>query len=112
MGVTQARLWISGLGCRWSNKRHDGKRAHTLSTVNEHAFDVRGRGRAGVEGGVVLVMEFSTPISVVQIDHDVRWIEQHDQVLREIGDRVELESASLSRTEPVSATAKDARTMA
>ena len=41
--------------------------------------------------GVVPVAEFGPAIGVVQIDDDVGGIEQHDQVLREIGDRVDMQ---------------------
>jgi hypothetical protein len=56
--------------------------------VDEDTFNVRRRGWAGVETGIVLVAELSPAIGVVQIDDNVGGIEEHDQVLREVGDRV------------------------
>ena len=41
------------------------------------------------KAGIVPVAELGPAIGVVQIDDDVGGIEQHDQVLREIGDRVD-----------------------
>jgi hypothetical protein len=59
-----------------------------LSAVDQHSFDVRGRGRPAVKRGVVPVAEFGTAVGVVQVDDDVGGIEQYNQVLREIGDCV------------------------
>ena len=39
--------------------------------------------------GIVAVAEFGPAIGMVQIDDDVGGIEQHDQVLREIRDRID-----------------------
>src|SRR4029077_558429 len=69
----------------------DGKRAHALRAVDEDTFDIRRRGWAGVETGIVTVAELRPPIGVVQIDDNVGGIEEHDQVLREVGDRVDAE---------------------
>jgi hypothetical protein len=51
--------------------------------------DVRGRRRAGVKAGVVAVAELGPAVGVVQVDDDVVGIEKHDQVLREIGERID-----------------------
>src|ERR1700730_3752515 len=76
-------------GC--SRDWQDGKRAHALGAVDEDTCDVRRRGRAGVETGIVLVAELGPAIGVVQIDDDVGGIEEHDQVLREVGHRIDAE---------------------
>src|SRR5260370_31351350 len=43
-------------GC--SRERQDGKRAHALCAVDQHAFDIRRRGGAGVKRRIVAVTEF------------------------------------------------------
>jgi hypothetical protein len=42
-----------------------------------------------VETGIVPVAELRPAIGVVQIDDNVGGIEEHDQVLRKVGDRVD-----------------------
>ena len=74
-------------------RQQHGKRAHALRAVDQHAFDVRRRGRAGVEDSIVHCRGTRAGIGVVEIDDDVGGIEQHDQVLREIGDRIDPEVA-------------------
>jgi len=80
-----------GQVARCSRDWQDGKRAHALSAVDEDTFDVRRRGWAGVETGIVTVAKLGPAIGVVQIDDNVEGIEEHDQVLREVGDRVDAE---------------------
>src|ERR1700730_17524141 len=85
----------SGSSMAWAarsaSERQDGKRAHPLCAMDQDAFDIRcGRG-AGVERGVVPVAEFGPAGGMMQVDHDVGGIEQYDQVLRQIGDRVALQ---------------------
>src|SRR6202040_2735866 len=76
-GFQKAESWWSGpcdsssvsmgrvAGC--SRDWQDGKRAHALRAVDEDTFNVRRRGWAGVETGIVLVAELSPAIGVVQI---------------------------------------------
>src|SRR5208283_3968307 len=59
--------------------------------MDENALDVRRRGWAGVETGIAPVAELRPAIGVVQIDNNVGGIEEHDQVLRKVGDRVDAE---------------------
>ena len=42
-----------------------------------------------MEDGIMAVAELRPAISVMEIDDDVGGIEQHDQVLREIRDRID-----------------------
>src|SRR5580704_1659522 len=100
-GYQKAESWWSGpwdsssvsMGRIASRSRdwQDGKRAHSLRAVDEDTFDVRRRGWAGVETGIVPVAKLRPAIGMVQIDDNVGGIEQHDQVLREVGDRVDAE---------------------
>ena len=76
-------------GC--SRDWYEGKRAHALRAMDEDTLDVRRRGWAGVETGIVTVAELRPAIGVVQIDDNVGGIEEHDQVLREVGDSVDAE---------------------
>ena len=73
------------------------QRAHTLGAVDEHALDVGGRGRPGVEHQVVVLPELRPQVGVLEPRHDV------GRVMR---------SVSASSTEPVSPTASTARTTA
>src|SRR6516165_9665670 len=59
--------------------------------MDQHTLDIRCGGGAGVKRGIVPVTKLGPAIGVVQVDHDVGRIEQHDQVLREVGDRVGME---------------------
>src|SRR5437764_278351 len=100
-GYQKAESWWSGPcdsssvskgrvgGC--SRDWQDGKRAHALRAVDENTLDVCRRGRTGVETGIVPVAKLGPAIGVVQIDDNVGGIEEHDQVLREVGDRVDAE---------------------
>ena len=44
-----------------------------------------------MEAGIVPVAELGPAIGVVQVDDNVGRIEEHDQVLREVGDTVDAE---------------------
>jgi hypothetical protein len=57
--------------------------------MDQDALDVCGRRRTGMERGIVAVAEFGPAVGVVEIDDDIGGIEQDDQVLREIGKRVD-----------------------
>ena len=74
-----------------SRNWQDGERAHALCAVDEDTLDIRRRGWAGVEAGIVAVAELGPAIGVVQVDDYVGGIEEHDQVLREVGDPVDAE---------------------
>src|SRR5690242_11539415 len=56
--------------------------------MDQHTLDVRGRGGSGVKRGVMPVTELRTAVGVMQIDDDVGGIEQYDQVLCKVGDRI------------------------
>src|ERR1700731_5381136 len=77
---------VAGYSRDWQYR----KRAHALRAVDEDTFDVRRSGWAGVETGIASVAELRPAIGVVQIDDNVGGIEEHDQVLREAEDRVEV----------------------
>src|ERR1700730_5655165 len=100
-GYQKAESWWSGpcdsstvsmgrvAGC--SRDWQDGKRAHALGAVDEDTRDARRRGWAVVETVILPVAELRPAIGVVQIDDNVGGIEEHDQVLREEGDRIDAE---------------------
>ncbi len=71
--------------------RQDRERAHTLRAVDENAFDVRGGGWASMEGGIAPVAKLGTAICMVKVDDDIGGVEQHDEMLREVGHRVHLQ---------------------
>ena len=71
-----------------SRNWQDGKRAHALCAVDEHTLDIRRRGWAGVEAGIVPVAKLGPAIGLVQVDNNVGGIEEYDQVLRKVGDPV------------------------
>src|SRR3954467_13234828 len=79
-----AALWLFPGGLAGEGQHAEG--AHSLRSMDQYALDVRRRGRAGMERRIVRVAEFGAPIGVMHIDDDVGGIEEHDQVLREIGD--------------------------
>src|SRR6266851_4121384 len=81
---------VSGVGDR-SDRRQDGKRAHALRAMDEYALDVRRRGRTGVKRGIMPFVKLGPAIGVVQIDDDVGWIEEYDQVLGKVSDSVDAE---------------------
>ena len=62
-----------------------------MRPVNKDTLDVRCGRWTGVETGIVPVAELRPAIGVVQIDDNVGGIEEHDQVLREVGDRIDAE---------------------
>jgi hypothetical protein len=66
-----------------------GQRAHALCTVDEHTFYIRSRGRAGVKHNIVSLEELGSPIGVMQIHDDIRGIQQHNEMLREISQRID-----------------------
>src|ERR1700730_19089889 len=74
-----------GLVAACSRDWQDGKRAHALRAMDEDTFNVRRRGWAGVETGIVLVAELSPAIGVVQITDNFGGQQGHDQVFREVG---------------------------
>jgi hypothetical protein len=61
-----------------SRERQDGERAHALRAVDEHTFDISGRGRTSVKNGVVPLEELGSPIGVMQIQDNIHRIRQHD----------------------------------
>src|SRR5258706_1235028 len=79
--------WIADCSRNWQ----DGKRAHALCAMDKHTLDIRRRGWTGVEAGIMPVAELGAAIGVVQVDDKVVGIEEHDQVLREVGDSVDAE---------------------
>src|SRR5208337_1222513 len=81
---------LGGRGSPWCDGQ-DGKRAHALGAVDQDPLDIRRCGWTGVESGIVAFAEFRPAISVMEIDDNVGRIEQDDQVLRKIGDRVDAE---------------------
>ena len=76
-----------------SRKRQHRQGPHTLSAVDEHAFDIGRRGRASIERCIMSEPKFGAPIGVMEIDNDFRRIEQDDDVLREIGEGIDLQIA-------------------
>src|ERR1700686_3560747 len=84
--VGSSRSWAARSAC----ERQDGERAHALRAMDQDALDISCGGRAGVERGVVAVAELGPAVGVVKVHDDVGGIEQYDQVLREIGDSVDL----------------------
>src|SRR4029077_10502623 len=89
---------LSSTGCsslvggvtRCARERQDRQGAHALCAVDQHTFDVSRRGGASVETGIVIVAELGPAVRVVKVHDDVGGIEQHDQVLREITDCVDV----------------------
>ena len=71
---------MGGLG-GGAGHRQDRERTHPLRAVDEHPFDVGRRRRAGVEGGLVPVVELRPAVGVVEIGDDVGRIERDDEVL-------------------------------
>ena len=65
-----------------------------------------------MENGVAPLAKLRPGIGAVDVDDDIGRIEQNDQVLREIGQRIYLQVPSVSSTDPVSATPQQARTTA
>src|ERR1700730_10064029 len=79
-----------GWAARSARERQDGERAHALCAMDQDAFDIRGGGGAGMERGVVPVAELPPAIGVVKVHEDVGGIEQYDQMLRQVGDGIDL----------------------
>ncbi len=70
------------MGCIvWDSREgHDGKRAHTLGAVDEHAFDVRRRGGTGVKHRVVGLSKLGPPHELAEREIERRnaWIQKFD----------------------------------
>jgi hypothetical protein len=52
--------------------------------MDQNAFDIRRRRRARVENRVASLVQVTAAVGVLDGRHDVRGIDQHDQVLGEI----------------------------
>jgi len=59
--------------------------------MDQHAFNVRRGRRTRVKACVMLASKLLPAIRVMQVDHNVRGIEQNDQMLREIRDGIDVQ---------------------
>jgi len=68
-----------------SRDREYAERSDTLRTVDQHALYVRRCGRTSVKARIMSTAEFGSSISVMYIDYNVCGVDQHNQVLGEVG---------------------------
>src|SRR5215831_19146540 len=78
----------------WASRNRQYRQGpHALSAMYEHSFDIGRCGGASIERCIMSEPKFRAPIGVMEIHNDIRRIEQDNNVLREIGEGIDLQIA-------------------